>query len=319
MKNNRNYLVYLALIALATAASSCLPPTGISNDNLDTQVEFDPVSMDPQVNDSEYAPTSGGWPIEIEGSIVNLLWWQPEGKGPNPTILMLHGYPGNEKNLDLARVLQRAGFNVMFFHYRGTWGSAGYFTFSNALADIAAAIAEVRTCFGDPECEYPIDINKIALFGHSMGGWLGMLSAIEIPGISCAAILDFGMASRALDIDQYFEEHGDVPPWSKEEEEYWLLDGTAIRIEGAGALTSDLLADVDRFAVIRRSAELAKQNLFILSTTHNEEHPVVVEALEEQGAKRLRAEAWDTDHSFNNRRVQVARAMVEYFGNSCFN
>ena len=318
MKNNKTYLVYLAIFALGTAVSSCSSPAGISNDDLDIQAEFDPVSMDPQVNDSEYAPTFVGWSFEIEGSLVNALWWQPEGKGPNPTILLLHGYPGNEKNLDLARVLQRAGFNVMFFHYRGTWGSAGYFTFSNALADIAAAVAEVRTCFGEPECPYPVDANRIALFGHSMGGWLGMLSAMEIPGISCAAILDFGMASRASDIDQYFKEHGDVPPWSREEEEHWLLDGTALRIAGAGALTSDLLADVDRFTVIGRSVELARQNLFILSSTHNEEHPVVVEALKEQGAKRLRAETWDTDHSFNNRRVRLARAMVDYYGNSCF-
>ena len=41
------------------------------------------------------------------------------GQGPHPTIVLLHGFPGNEKNLDLAQSLRRAGYNVLFFHYRG--------------------------------------------------------------------------------------------------------------------------------------------------------------------------------------------------------
>ena len=92
MKNNKTYLVYLAVFALGTAASSCSSPAGKSNDDLDIQAGFDPVSMDPQVNDSKYAPTFEGGSFEIEGSLVNALWWQPEGKGPNPTILLLHGF-----------------------------------------------------------------------------------------------------------------------------------------------------------------------------------------------------------------------------------
>ena len=38
-------------------------------------------------------------------------------------VLLLHGFPGNEKNLDLAQDLRADGFNVLFFHYRGAWGS----------------------------------------------------------------------------------------------------------------------------------------------------------------------------------------------------
>ena len=35
------------------------------------------------------------------------------GPGPHPTVLMLHGFPGNEKNLDLAYSFRRAGWNVL--------------------------------------------------------------------------------------------------------------------------------------------------------------------------------------------------------------
>ena len=47
------------------------------------------------------------------------------GPGPHPTVLLLHGFPGNENNFDLAHVLRRAGWNVLIFHYRGAWGSQG--------------------------------------------------------------------------------------------------------------------------------------------------------------------------------------------------
>ena len=319
MKKIINCIVRLTLVALGMAISSCSPPADTSQADLDTQVIFDPVSMDPQVTDSEYPPTFSSWSLEIEGSRVNALWWQPEGKGPNPTILLLHGYPGTEKNLDLARALQRAGFNVAFCHYRGTWGSAGHFTFANALEDIASVVDAIRSCSSEPECEEPIDPDKIAIFGHSMGGWLAMLSAMEIPGINCAAVLDFGMAFWASEADQYVAEHGEIPPWLKEEEELWMAEGKPLRIEGEGSFSTDLLANVERYGLIERATELARQNLFFLSTTDNEKHPIVVQALEEQGAKRLRTEIWETDHSFNNRRIELAYAMVDYYSNSCFN
>ena len=121
MKNIKSFIVYLTLIALGMGISSCSAPADTPQAGQNSLAVFDPVSMDPQVADPEHPPTFNGWPLEIEGSPVNALWWQPEGKGPNPTILLLHGYPGNEKNLDLARALQRAGFNVAFFHYRGHW------------------------------------------------------------------------------------------------------------------------------------------------------------------------------------------------------
>jgi pimeloyl-ACP methyl ester carboxylesterase len=45
--------------------------------------------------------------------------------GLHPTVLLLHGFPGTELNLDLARVFQRAGWNVLAIHYRGVWGAPG--------------------------------------------------------------------------------------------------------------------------------------------------------------------------------------------------
>ena len=79
----------------------------------------------------EYAPAEKGMLVA-------------NGKGPHPTVILLHGYPGNEKNLDLAQSLRRAGYNVVFLHYRGAWGSQGDYSIGGQADDVAAVLGYVR-------------------------------------------------------------------------------------------------------------------------------------------------------------------------------
>ncbi len=102
------------------------------------------------------------------------LIYLANGPGPHPTVVILHGFPGNEKNLDLAQAIRRSGFNVVFFHYRGSWGSEGTFSLLQIDDDALAALNFLR----DPEVaqRFRVDISKLSLLGHSMGGF-GALSA----------------------------------------------------------------------------------------------------------------------------------------------
>ena len=53
--------------------------------------------------------------------------------------------PATKKNLDLAQEIRRAGWDVLYFNYRGSWGSPGDFSFSHGgIEDTAAAIAYLR-------------------------------------------------------------------------------------------------------------------------------------------------------------------------------
>src|SRR4029453_11235629 len=63
------------------------------------------------------------------------LIYRANGAQKHPTLLLLHGYPGNERNLDLAQVVRAHGWNVIYFNYRGAWGSQGTFSFTNAVVD----------------------------------------------------------------------------------------------------------------------------------------------------------------------------------------
>lgn len=53
------------------------------------------------------------------------LIYRPNGIQKHPTLILLHGFPGNERNLDIAQVVRARGWNVIYFNYRGSWGSQG--------------------------------------------------------------------------------------------------------------------------------------------------------------------------------------------------
>ncbi|HEY0325753.1 MAG TPA: alpha/beta fold hydrolase, partial [Allosphingosinicella sp.] len=101
---------------------------------------------------------------------MNALMLQAAGPGPHPTLLLLHGLPGNERNLDLAQAARRAGWNVLTFTYRGAWGSEGTFSIQHAVADTEAALGWLRS--EEAARDYGVDRGRIVVAGHSMGGYM---------------------------------------------------------------------------------------------------------------------------------------------------
>src|SRR5690606_29061204 len=70
-------------------------------------------------NDFKPDPFYPGGQVEIQipssGSSMYGLVYTANGKGPHPTVVLLHGLPGHERNLDVAQSLRRAGYNVLYF------------------------------------------------------------------------------------------------------------------------------------------------------------------------------------------------------------
>ena len=65
----------------------------------------------------------------------------PAGDGPHPIVVLLHGFPGNERNFDLAQELRRQGYAALVFHYRGSWGVGGDWSWAHVLVDAAHVVA----------------------------------------------------------------------------------------------------------------------------------------------------------------------------------
>ena len=103
--------------------------------------------------------------LSSQGSKLLGGFYRGGGSGLRPTVILLHGVPGVEKNLDIAYALRDAGWNCLYFHYRGSWGSEGNYSFGGALDDVAAAT--------DWILEQPsVDPERLAIVGNSFGGYL---------------------------------------------------------------------------------------------------------------------------------------------------
>lgn len=78
--------------------------------------------------------------IPSGGFEINCVAYLASGVDTHPTPVICNGWLGNEKNLDLARAVQRAGWNAVTINYSGSWGSPGEFDFVQAPEDAAACV-----------------------------------------------------------------------------------------------------------------------------------------------------------------------------------
>jgi dipeptidyl aminopeptidase/acylaminoacyl peptidase len=116
------------------------------------------------------------------------------GAAPKPTVLLLHGCPGLEKNLDLAAALRDRGRNALVFHYRGCWGSEGPYDLRTIPGDVTAAVDHLQSG------AYPtVDPERLAVVGHSLGGWAAILAAAADGRLRAVAV--YGAAADLGGID----------------------------------------------------------------------------------------------------------------------
>jgi pimeloyl-ACP methyl ester carboxylesterase len=140
--------------------------------------------------DRNHPPRMVAMQIPSNGSQLNAMMYIAAGAGPHPVVILLHGFPGNERNLDLAQAMRRAGWNVLYFNYRGSWGSPGAFSFTHSLEDTTAAIDFLRD--RSNAAELRSDPTRIVLIGHSLGGFIAAYVAAHD-----GSVLGVGMISAA--------------------------------------------------------------------------------------------------------------------------
>ncbi len=120
--------------------------------------------------------------LESEGCRLLGGLYRAAGEGPRPAVVLLHGIPGHEKNLDLAIALRQVGFHVLYFHYRGCWGSEGDYHLGNLVPDALAALSWLAA-------QPLVDAARLALVGMSLGGWAALAAAAEAPQVAAVVAL----------------------------------------------------------------------------------------------------------------------------------
>jgi uncharacterized protein len=274
-------------------------------------VANDPVVNDPVRGDTLFPPNTAELSFQSHGSRLNGFFYLAQGGAPHPTVILLHGFPGNERNLDIAQSLRRAGMNVLYFDYRGSWGSAGTFSFAHTLEDVASAIEFVRS---DSSVKaYGVDPKRLILLGHSMGGWLALMGAAADSSIACSVALDFWnvgedgremITNRAADSTATAYTKSVTGP------------GAPLRAEGL-ALVAEMKVHGNEWDPIRSAGLLRANPLLLISTTANQSHPPLVAAVRGSGTKLLTALQWKTDHGFSDRRIRLARTIVAWAEKRC--
>jgi len=292
------------LVRRSTLAALLLAPSAAA-------AQADPVRADPP-RDAAHPAGMEELKIPSHGSRMNGFIYLAQGAGPHPVAVFLHGYPGNERNLDLAQAVRRAGWHALYFDYRGSWGSGGTFGFGNALDDVAAAVAWLRS----PEtvAKFGVDAGRIALVGHSMGGWLALQAPARDPGIACTAALDawnlgaFGKLARAhpeRDAAAYFRETTDA-------------ESGPIRGDAAGMLR-EAVANADAWDFTGQAPALRNRAVFLAASTPEADSARVAltQALRAAGAAHLRSSHYDDDHPFSAHRIALAEELVRWLATDC--
>jgi pimeloyl-ACP methyl ester carboxylesterase len=303
-------LIPLARAGLAFAfAWLCLACAGSSPGGVD------PVASDPPGTDLAHPARLAEVAIDSHGVAMNAIVYVAEGAGPHPTALLLHGFPGNERNLDLAQAVRRSGWNAVFFHYRGAWGSAGDFSFGHALEDVAAAV--VWTQQPANASALRIDPERIAVIGHSMGGFAALRIGGELVDVDCVASLaGANLASRGYAA----QSDPELARAIADQLQLWSapLSGTS-----GAALVAELSTAGTDFDLLRQVPALAAKPVLLVAGARDETTPVaehhapLVAALRAAGARSLSDVVLDADHAFSQRRVALARIVTRWLAESC--
>lgn len=132
---------------------------------------------------------------------------QPQAQEPLPVILLLHGWESNAQGmLPHAKFLFEAGFNLFLFDVRGHGDSepVDYMSLVRFTEDAENALNYL-------ESRSDVDSQKLALFGHSMGGASTIIIGARHPEIK-AVVVSSTYAFFDLMIQDMFAARG-IPRW----------------------------------------------------------------------------------------------------------
>ena len=287
-----------ALIAFGTAAFA-------QNPALPDPVRQDPVAIDRAAPPGmvELVVPSGG--ADMVGHL-----YTANGPGPHPTVVMLHGFPGNEKNLDLAQALRRAGFNTLYFHYRGAWGSGGTYSVEHVLEDAKAAVAFVRE--NGRAGKMRIDPDRVSLVGHSLGGFTALMTGATDTALRCT------VAAAPANLTPFIDVASSEDTVSTE------ASAPVPGLDGYSFV--DLITETrhhrDAFSLLPKMQGFKGRALMIISGDKDSVVPLAIqtplaEAAEAAGAMPFQHVILDGDHGFSWSRMAFTDTITNWMVENC--
>jgi uncharacterized protein len=244
--------------------------------------------------------------IPTHGTQINGVIYAPTGTGPHPVVILYHGLPGNEQNLDLAQALRRAGWSVLTLHYRGPWGSPGTYSYQHLIEDGQAAVEFVR----DPrnDAKYALDAHRIVLAGHSTGGFVATLTTAAQPQIRALVLI-----SASDDAGEAIAAGSDPHKWRD-----WIKDSFGEEESLVGCTPEGLAREVRAHAQSWSFAAVAPRltRVPMLMITAEDglraENDAFARAIVASGGSAPTRVHMQTDHPYSDHRIALQEAVVSW-------
>jgi uncharacterized protein len=248
--------------------------------------------------------------IPSHGALLNAFAYVAAGAGPHPVVVLLHGFPGNERNLDLAQDIRRAGWDVLYFDYRGSWGSTGDFSFSHGIEDTAAAVDYLRS--PDMAKILRLDPARIVLIGHSMGGFMAVQDAAadhRILGVGLISAADLGGRIPAPLPKQ--REHAAIKALSAAYDREGMDSISGVTPE---ELAHDTLTNAARWSFMAKVGSLKSRPALIVTSddAYARGDEAFAVALSRAGNSRVATLHLHTDHVYSDERGALAAAVLRW-------
>lgn len=264
------------------------------------------VVADP-IRNEKYPALNQQMLIPSGGLGMNALLMRASGSGPKPTLVLLHGLPGNEQNLDLAQAVRRAGWNVLTMHYRGSWGSPGNFSIEGAVQDAEAAMTFLR----QPEnaAKHHIDPRRLFIGGHSMGGFAAARYAAAHPDVAGLLLIDaWNVGADGKNLLAHPETRAAL-----------VADvGDDLGNSLAGTDAAHLVDEIERHAqdwdlMTLASAPAIPPTLVIgASRGGGAENKTLADALRRRHFGKVTSITMNSDHAFSDHRIALSVAVVNW-------
>lgn len=274
----------LSLLAAGARAAAAIPPALYTDPPRDLQ---HPARMEVL-----HIPSAG---VKING-----LAYLAAGAGPHPTAVFFIGLPGNEKNLDLVQAVRRAGWNGITFYYRGSWGSPGAFRFAHCAQDAEAILTYLRS--QAVASDLGIDVKRIVVVGHSMGGWVAVETAAQDHRLAGVALISAADMSR------------DFPGRMPHAQLVTLLSGLTESL--ADVTPEQMAAELEAHAPqwrFDRSYDRIDHAPVLVITANDRYVPsddALVNALRAHRGQSVTALHIDTDHVYSDHRIALQAALI---------
>lgn len=256
------------------------------------------------LNDIKWDMTSPASSTELfipsgNSQIAGLIY-NANGLQKHPTLLLLHGYPGNERNLDIAQVVRSRGWNVIYFDYRGSWGSQGKFSFKNCVEDVVNVVSFCNKY----QDSLKIDTSNIVLFGHSMGGWVCLKALQELPTIKK------GFALSTWDIAKDFKNVSNEKEMLSIANDPNIAGKYFVLNMSLKDLYTPVLQDKTYFNLLNDAKSLGDKQIIMID--EHEKNSQLAEKIKESNKLYFDYSIWQTDHSFTNKRASLINKVLAF-------